>query len=101
MAQSFSKSFYQSKAWRQVRESKLCSVNRICERCLEQGRLKPAIDVHHKILLTPLNINDPSISLNHEHLRCLCKECHNIEHGMGGAIRDGLEFDENGQIIER
>ena len=101
MAQIFSKSFYSSKAWKQTRASKLASVNGLCERCLEQNRIKPASDVHHMILLTPSNIQDPNITMNHEHLICLCKECHNIEHGNGGALRDGLTFDENGNVVER
>lgn len=101
MAQVFSKWFYASKQWKQTRASKLASVNGLCERCLEQNRIKPASDVHHMILLTPSNVHDPNVTMNHEHLICLCKECHNIEHGNGGALRDGLEFDENGQIVER
>lgn len=58
--------------------------------------------MHHKILLTPNNINNPEISLNHAHLQYLCLECHNIEHGAKtvGVIREGLMFDIAGNVVE-
>ncbi len=35
--------------------------------------------VHHIKWLTPENINDPMISLNHDNLRYDCQICHNQE----------------------
>ena len=52
----------------------------MCERCLADGMIVPAEEVHHKIRLTPENINDPTIALNHDNLVALCKACHLKEH---------------------
>ena len=101
MARESFKQFYSSKQWKSVRSYKLALTNRLCERCLEQGVIKPAIDVHHMIVLNSNNINDPNITLNIEHLLAVCKECHNILHGYGPAIREGLMFDDEGQLIEK
>ena len=40
----------------------------------------PAAEVHHKIHLTPENINRPEIALNWTNLIALCKDCHMIVH---------------------
>lgn len=57
--------------------------------------------VHHKIKLTQQNINNADISLNHEHLEYVCKECHdNFEgHGLNKSAKPLCTFDENGQPI--
>jgi len=52
----------------------------ICERCAAKGLIVPGREVHHKIHLTPDNINDPKISLNWDNLELLCKDCHMLEH---------------------
>lgn len=102
MAQAFARSFYKSKAWQQCRLSYISSVNGLCERCLERGRYTPGYIVHHVIYITPDNINDPEVTLNHSNLEYLCLPCHNREH-FGGeyAIRDDVMFDEEGNLIER
>jgi len=101
MARNFSKSFYKGKAWRTTRASYISKVHGLCERCLEQGRYTPCEDVHHKILLNEANIHDPSVSLNHEHLIALCKVCHNMAHSDGSPVREGLTFNENGELVKR
>jgi 5-methylcytosine-specific restriction enzyme A len=101
MAANFSKKFYQSKAWRETRASYIAKVYGLCERCLTMATMRPCEDVHHKIRLTPENINDPNITLNHDHLMALCKECHNSVHGGGEPIRDDVMFDSEGQLIQR
>ena len=80
MAKEYSKSFYNSIAWKECRESFLKSRNYLCEECLKKGILTPASDVHHIIEITPDNITNPRITLNHKNLKALCKECHNREH---------------------
>ena len=52
----------------------------LCERCIKKGEIKPAVIVHHKIYLTPFNINDERVTLNPINLEALCKDCHNKEH---------------------
>lgn len=101
MAKDFSKSFYASKRWKVCRKSYISSVHGLCEECLRNGKYKPGLILHHKITLTPDNINDPYITLNFDNLEYLCQECHNIEHYSNGILREGLMFDENGDVVER
>src|SRR5690625_2061128 len=90
--------FYKSKAWQDCRASYIASVYRLCERCTAST---PGKIVHHKIWLTPENINDPEISLNHENLEYVCQTCHNKEHhGSSEPVREGLGFDAAGNLVE-
>lgn len=67
----------------------------LCENCLKKGLVVPAEEVHHKIHITPLNIDDPNITLNFDNLIALCRECHRKEHGA----RDyRYEVDEMGRV---
>lgn len=101
MAKAFAKSFYNSKAWKQTRKSYIASVNGLCEDCLDQGKITPGYILHHTIELTPENIKDPFTALNHDVLRYVCLECHNKIHiGDSTVIRDGLTFDEHGDVVE-
>lgn len=93
MARGFATKFYNSKAWQQCRDAYYISQHGICERCHGVGLI-----VHHKIELTPANINDPSIALNWANLELLCLECHNREHGNVEVLEDGLSFDEDGNL---
>lgn len=97
MAKEFAKSFYKSKAWIECRDGYIKSVYGLCERCE-----KPGYIVHHKITLTPQNINDPNTTLNWNNLEYLCQNCHNKEHHKNkeGITRDGLEFDEFGNLVQ-
>lgn len=94
MAQDFAKAFYKSKEWLECRDGYIKSVFGLCERC---G--KPGYIVHHKIVLTPENINDPNVTLNWGYLEYLCLDCHNREHGNGDVVREGLRFDERGNLV--
>ena len=75
MAKEYAKAFYNSAAWIKCKNSYIKSVHGLCERCGEPGYI-----VHHKKYITPKNINDPSITLNHDNLEYLCQKCHNEEH---------------------
>ena len=103
MSKPYSKKFYHSKAWKQCRASYIAKVYGLCERCMDNGRLIPGYIVHHKIEITPENINDPAITLNHDNLQYVCVECHNRLHGVYAntePIREGLMFDEMGNIVK-
>jgi hypothetical protein len=63
-----------------------------CERCGAAANV-----VHHKIYITPLNINDPDITLNFDNLEALCHNCHNKEHKLGD-FETCYAFSENGEI---
>lgn len=72
--------FYSSRQWRSVRQAVILNRNGLCERCLARGIISTGTDVHHKIRLTPQNLDDPAISLNMANLELLCNECHHAEH---------------------
>jgi 5-methylcytosine-specific restriction endonuclease McrA len=104
MAKEWAQKFYSSKEWKECRAAYIDSVDGLCERCLEKGKVNPGYIVHHKTYLTPENINDPEITLNFEELEYLCKQCHDEEHGVGvsGEVtRKDLKFNEFGELVEK
>ncbi|ACT00210.1 HNH endonuclease [Paenibacillus sp. JDR-2] len=92
----WARKFYNSKAWKLCRDSYIANVFGLCERCGSPGKI-----VHHKCYLTPLNIDDPNVSLNHANLEYLCQDCHNKEHhgNDNAAVMEGLAFDDEGNLI--
>lgn len=96
MAREFSRKFYNSKEWIQCRKGYKQSVYGLCERC-EQ----PGYEVHHKIYLTPNNINDPNITLNWNNLELLCESCHSKQHMSNDNIivREGFKFNDKGEMV--
>lgn len=103
MAKEFAKKFYRSKEWRKCRESYISKRKAIdggvCERCKDNiGYI-----VHHKEELTIYNINDSSITLNHDNLEYVCKKCHDNEHDFGRGkksfTRKGYKFNEKGELV--
>lgn len=103
MAQNFAKKFYNSKSWKSCRfayiKHRVTIDGGMCETCHEElGYI-----VHHKIQLTPNNINDPDITLNWCMLRYDCKACHDREEGHFidslGIKQLKCLFDSNGQPI--
>ena len=83
MKNRFNDGLYVSPEWRKTREAYAKSKGGLCERCLKNGIIKAGAIVHHKIHLTKVNINDPSVSLDWNNLELLCRECHALEHGSG------------------
>ena len=95
MAKEYSKAFYNSKLWKNCRREVLRRDLYTCAYCHAR-----ASEVHHKIELTPANINDINISLNPDNLVSLCHDCHTkITQGVGDVV-DGYVFSEDGQIIK-
>lgn len=76
----FARAFYSSKAWEETRKAYRKSVGGLCERCMSRGIYRAGVIVHHKIHLSPENINDPSVTLNWNNLELLCRDCHGAEH---------------------
>ena len=74
--QDYATYFYSSKAWKDCRAAYRKSKRGLCERCLSEGRLTPGEIVHHKVHLSPENINDPTVSLSWDNLELVCRDCH-------------------------
>lgn len=69
------------------------SQNYVCEICGGIGEI-----CHHKIYITPDNIDNPEITLNWDLLQCVCSACHNQIHKTSPITRTGLVFDESGNL---
>ena len=82
MAKEFARSFYSSQKWKKCREAYIAKRRAIdgglCETCRE----RPGYIVHHKIELTPENINDANITLGINNLKYDCHICHQKERGQ-------------------
>ena len=92
----YAERFYNSKAWKECRKAYRKKVGGLCERCLAEGRISAGVIVHHKIYVTPENINRPDIILNPANLELLCRDCHAREH-EGRQRR--YKVDELGRVI--
>lgn len=57
------------------------SVGGLCECCLKAGIIKAGVIVHHKVHLTPDNIDNPEVALNPDNLMLVCRDCHAKLHG--------------------
>lgn len=98
MAKEFSKAFYNSEAWQRCRKDYIDSVHGLCERCGETGLI-----LHHKIPLTPENIDNPEITLDFKNLEYVCLECHNQIHGgsCDNAVQPGFRFTPTGDYVPK
>ena len=101
MAQDFAKPFLHSKAWRKCREGFIAERRLIDGGMCQVCRERLGYIVHHKILLTPQNIQDPEISLNWQHLSYECKPCHDQHEGHRVGARSDLVclFDDDGNPV--
>lgn len=101
MARKFAKSFYNSKAWKECRNSYIKSMSLykrgLCEKCFDKGIHTMGEELHHKIWLTPNNINDPNITLNHDNLILLCYECHKAIHTS--RVKRDFIFNAQGELV--
>lgn len=89
--------FYKTADWVRCRDSFIKSTDGCCELCKEAyGKITPGVIVHHHIPLTPENIHDEEISLNHSNLHLLCQGCHNTVHY--NQTNRLIVFDNDGQI---
>lgn len=92
----FAKAFYESPAWRRTRAYILKRDAGLCVHCGE-----PGVIVHHKIELTPRNIDDPAIALGEDNLETVCRTCHALIHEGTPPLADGLAFDADGNNMSR
>lgn len=93
LARDFAKKFYSRKAWKRCRKSYIAQRIMIDGGMCEQCHKRPGKIVHHKRWLTPENISNPMVALNHDNLEYVCQDCHN-------KIEDTeYFFDSNGQLV--
>lgn len=99
MASEFAKKFYNSKQWKKCRQSfisyRITVDGGMCQHCKD----KLGYIVDHIEEITPDNINDPSITLNHDNFQYLCLECHNTK-TFGKKEEERFYFDNDGMIHE-
>lgn len=74
---------YNTERWRKLRRWKFIN-NPLCEKCLENGIVTPAEDVHH--IVSFMSTDDPVqrifLAYDYNNLKCLCKKCHQKEHNQ-------------------
>lgn len=102
--------FYQSKAWKRVKNNIWLKQNLLCCKCGKPVYVDGLSDyvpkdkrikgiVHHKIHLDNTNVYDDNIALNEDNLEGVCIECHNSIHNPITSLREGYLFDEDGNLI--
>ena len=86
----YAKAFYKSAAWKHTRDAYNKSVSGLCERCRAKGKIVPADIIHHKVYISPDNINDTTVTLNWDNLEAVCRDCHAEEH-LGNEKRFSVD----------
>ena len=92
----YAEQFYSSSAWQKCRKLYRKSVGGLCQECLKHGRIEAGVIVHHKIHITPDNINCPEVTLNFENMELLCRKCHGEKHG---AVTKRYTVDPLGRVM--
>lgn len=69
--------FYNSVEWIALSKLKMQNEHYQCEKCRDNGVFTIATEVHHKIPIA----EDWDKRFDIDNLQCLCKKCHNQEHG--------------------
>ena len=94
----FARGFYNTEPWLSVRrafiDSRIGIDGGLCQECRDElGYI-----VHHRIELTPQNINNPDICFSFANLEYVCLNCHNKIHGVCAPGKK-IKFDESGELI--
>lgn len=73
--------FYNTKAWRELRKYKL-TLNPLCEECLKENKITMSQDVHHIKSPFLYNLGKINYDLGYDlgNLLSLCKDCHGKLH---------------------
>ena len=95
MSKAYARDFYNSTDWIKTRKSYFNYRHGKCERCNGIGAI-----VHHKIYITPKNINNPYITLSYDNLELLCRECHEKQHRPRENHADDLMFID-GKLVKK
>lgn len=102
MSKVWAKAFYRSDAWQRCRNGYIKERIRIDAGMCEVCRERLGYIVHHKITLTPQNINNPEVSLNWDNLSYECKDCHDQHdgHGVKRSLSPVCAFDSDGNPVQ-
>ena len=110
MAREFARALYKSKEWERLRsrcmarpvtlpDGRVCPPY-MCERCFERrNRLVPAEICHHIRFVTPLNVHDPSVTLNADNIMRVCRDCHARIH-YPNDYRPRVIFGADGKVVD-
>lgn len=79
--------FYASDAWRAFRLAVIAARGTRCEHCGERVAKAQELTLHHKIELTPENVNDVMIALNPDNVLVVHHGCHNQIHRRAATRR--------------
>ena len=85
--------FYRSKDWEKFRQIIISQRTNpdngllYCEHCGKPIARAYDIILHHKVELTPANVNDRAVSLNPDNVMCVHHRCHNEIHKRFGFGR--------------
>ena len=79
-------SFYCSREWQQLRQTKWVAENGLCEICKKQGIIKEAREIHH---IEPITENWNK-RLDYDNLIALCSDCHNAIHNRQSPLQKFL-----------
>lgn len=90
MAQDFARWLYTSKAWRELRFNLIVKRGPVCQRCSKVVIDTSKLIGHHRIALSPANINDINVTLNQENIELICFDCHNVEHRRYGCNKHNV-----------
>ena len=95
--------FYNSQAWKRCRSAYISERRGIDGGLCEICHNNLGFIVHHKKHITPLNINDPDVTLNKDNLMYVCHHCHDRIHGYGGKEKNEsrVSFDAMGNPIPK
>lgn len=75
------RAIYNSERWHRLRALKFAD-SPLCEKCLQEGKVVPAEDIHHVVSF--MSTEDKSkrlwLAYDYDNLMSLCKECHQKIH---------------------
>ena len=80
MAESWQIHFYNSSAWKKLRNALIAQRGLRCERCGKMVHDSSKLIGHHIKELDADNVHDTGIALNPDNIEIICKDCHDIEH---------------------
>lgn len=74
---------YNTLRWRKLREAKLQD-SPLCEICLENGKVTPATEVHHRMEISQAGsyLEAMDIAFDYNNLQSLCTQCHQDLHAQ-------------------